>query len=86
MPQFDPHEDTNASLRPVDGDDPFADWPTRSLMDPMGEVQGFARLSRAVNNSRGRPRGRTGRAFVLAILLTMAGTLVAAVVLDLIRL
>lgn len=55
-------------------------------MDPMGEVQGFARLSRAVNNSQGGQRGRPGRGFVPAILLTMAGTLVAAVIHDLVRL
>lgn len=85
MPQFDPHRDMHASLEPVVGDDPFADWPTRSLMDPMGEVQGFARLSRAANFSRGGQRGRMGRRFVFVTLSTLAGTLVVAVIHDLVR-
>lgn len=50
---FDPYRDTDTSTG-EDVDDPFEDWPTRSLNDPIGEIQGFRRFARALTNERGR--------------------------------
>ncbi|MBW3658441.1 MAG: hypothetical protein KY457_07365 [Actinobacteria bacterium] len=76
--EFDPHRDTDASVGQQPKDDPFDDWPTRSLTDPIGEIQGYGRLSRAVSNAGPGWRRSTGR--VLALL--MLAFLVLGVVLG----
>lgn len=74
---FDPHRDTDASVGQQPKDDPFDDWPTRSLTDPIGEIQGYGRLSRAVSNAGPGWRRNMGRA--LAVLM-LGVTLVAVVI------
>lgn len=66
--EFDPHRDTDAAVGQVPKDDPFDDWPTRGLIDPIGEIQGYGRLSRAVNNAGPGWRRRMGRGLAFLML------------------
>ncbi len=68
--EFDPHRDTVAEVGEV-REEPFSDWPTRNLADPIGEMQGFRRLAGAVHSSSSTRRVRiAGWSFAIFMVAT----------------
>ncbi|MBW3621641.1 MAG: hypothetical protein KY461_15465 [Actinobacteria bacterium] len=71
MQEFDPHRETDASVDHRSGHEPFEDWPTRGLTDPIGEIQGYGRLARATNNAGPGWRRNVGRTLAVVLLVTL---------------
>lgn len=65
---FDPYRDTTTAVDETDRDEPFADWPRRSLNDPMGEVAGYGRLARGLASTPAGKRRWVGRSMVAVML------------------
>lgn len=79
MQDFDPHRDTDTSVDHRSGHEPFEDWPTRALTDPIGEIQGYGRLARASNNAAPGWRRNVGRTLaILLLVLFVVGIILGA--------
>lgn len=80
--RFDPYRDTQTSADEEVGPDPFADYPTRSLNDPMGELAGYGQLARGLAKVPGGVKRTVGFVMVALILVPI----IVAVVLNLLGL